>query len=597
MNLAPGEIFDIQDSYLPYHIYVSSTSGNLILISCTLEVYTDHTGHFYFIASNPMALNFSSNVDTVFYKASSMNGGHYSFNGVVSLIGGQTLDVSWRLPPAPSYSVLVVVNSGLYGQVTPAAGTYNYSTGSRIPITAIAKNGYEFDHWIVNAATNFNTTFNPYNILLTSDTVITPVWSYTNSSGVYYFLGDLFPQKLFRYTSELVYGYSAIIPGAINPQTGSLLYYGSNYQNIHDSTICNISSREVSTPLIVGQWYDYGKFGVYRSIFYFDTKILMKGIEIINVTLYFVPYINQNVTSHPFNIVAQKLSQFDMPFNYTDYNSQLYYGNYGQVVTSKLNGTLDNSPYNILRLNSSIINEGGITEFALRSSEDINSVAPVTSANGNDEMIMINNYATLQPYIKIAYSTDAEILVITNIPNAPVYVNNNFARYTIKTFPDSIPNANLTTYYNNNYTCTIGVIPNNNTIPNYRISFGSITGYITPSAQIVTVGYGNIRVVWAIYRSTSFNNPSIFGMDFAFIGNNIFVPGFLTAVISSGGYMAGRKLNHKWAGALIMGAVGLLAMGWFQIVPIYIIGIIFAVGGFLVYYLWWKNRGSGGGVE
>ncbi len=186
-------------------------------------------------------------------------------------------------------------------------------------------------------------------------------------------------------------------------------------------------------------------------------------------------------------------------------------------------------------------------------------------------MIQYSDYMPYIPLLRVWTSTDAQINIVTNLNEAPVYVNNNFIGYG---------NASY------------GVVPNNSTSnPYYIVRFGEMVGYKTPKSAKIILGYGNIATITGFYTLIVAPAPfSLLGFDFSMIASGIFIPGLLIGVISGGFYIAGRKLEHAWAGALIGAAMALGLMGYFQVVPIYIIGLIYAIGGFLIYYLWWKRR-------
>lgn len=558
---ATNEVLSFGDSYIPYKLFINTTSGNLNLTSCYLTIYDNEQGNFRFTARESCVINVSSSVsNTRLYL------NNWLWTGVTSIVSGNTYALKWVFPLAPKTSVLLI-HSSVYGTSTPLSGSYEYLKGTKLSITATPiSDDYSFGYWIVNGV---NKTFNPLSLTLSVNTELTPVYKVENNSGVYYLLGDLFPSTLWLPIMDVNQsGY--LFTTILSPSGAS-----SDYAIIHDTLTSTSPALYISDAyspynfISVGQnWHNatpytwLNSYGISRGYFYFDTSAIPKGVEIINVTLHF--YARWDSTfDHPTEFIVQTGMPNSPSVNLktTDYNEQLYSGNYGHVTSN----TLNLSAYNILRLeNKTLLNAGGITKFILRCEDDIHDVVPTDYIG-----LIIPNIYNQTAVLEVKYSADAELIFQTNLPDAPIFVNNEFIHY-------------------GNF--TYAVPPNNKTLnPHYTVSFGHMEGYITPKPVTVTLGYGGIGVVTGIYRTISVD-PSLGGFSFSMIASGIFIPGILIGVISGGFYIAGRKLHHEWAAALIGAALALGLMGYYQVVPIAVIGLIYAVGGFLIYYLWWKRR-------
>jgi hypothetical protein len=64
-----------------------------------------------------------------------------------------------------SYSLTINATAG--GTTNPTPGTYNYSSGTVINVTASPDNGYLFDHWVLDG--EFSNTTNPINVLMNTN--------------------------------------------------------------------------------------------------------------------------------------------------------------------------------------------------------------------------------------------------------------------------------------------------------------------------------------------------------------------------------------------------------------------------------------------
>ena len=106
---------------------------------------------------------------------------------------------------APSYTLTVQSNTG--GTTSPAAGSYTYSAGSNVQVTAYPSSGYTFAYWLldgVNAGSS-----NPITVTMSSSRTIRPV----------------FNQQTYTLTIRSSAG------GSTNPAVGTYTYAsGSNVQ-------------------------------------------------------------------------------------------------------------------------------------------------------------------------------------------------------------------------------------------------------------------------------------------------------------------------------------------------------------------------------
>ncbi len=354
--------------------------------------------------------------------------------------------------------------------------------------------------------------------------------------------------------------------------SGDLLYYGSDYYYVHDYPVCNSTSH--TSPTIVGQWVDdtgITRWGIYRSIFYFDTSAIIVGTEIINVTLHFTPY--ESGFGESFDMIAQAINTDNKPFDYTDYNYLLYSGDYGSVNSNDMNFT----EWNILRLNPSILVEEGITRLALRSTYDITATPPTPdeAEHYTDDWISINTntLGDLLPYLEVKVSSSAQIIVHTNI-DASVYFDYHPIGYT-----NSM----------NDKTIIYPTVPNNvTTHPYYTITFGDVEGYVKPEPIIINLNYGEIAEFTGTYIYVPPLPPFIeIEIPFwALLMEIAFIVGILGFV---GDQMFKRVGSESHWGFIGGGMAGLFICAYSSIMPVYwfMLACIFL---FSIIWLWRKYR-------
>ncbi|RLG43238.1 MAG: hypothetical protein DRN81_06925, partial [Thermoproteota archaeon] len=117
---------------------------------------------------------------------------------------------------------------------------------------------------------------------------------------------------------------------------------------------------------------------VYRAGVFFDTSSILDTVEIINWTLSI--YLYSDYSSDDFNVTVQngQPTYPHDPMLTSDYDKDLYSGDYARLDTSTLGST--GQYYNFtVGTDGSIINKQGMTKLMLRSDKDIDGQEPSTT--------------------------------------------------------------------------------------------------------------------------------------------------------------------------------------------------------------------------
>jgi len=115
------------------------------------------------------------------------------------------------------------------------------------------------------------------------------------------------------------------------------------------------------------------KYHIERAFVYFDTSSIPEDADITSVILSL--YIEADQSNEDFNITIQngQPTYPHMPLESGDFYYGHYIGNYGSRNTSEISGT---GYWNITITDFTIINTDGYTKLCLRSSKDIEEIAP-----------------------------------------------------------------------------------------------------------------------------------------------------------------------------------------------------------------------------
>jgi len=350
-----------------------------------------------------------------------------------------------------------------------------------------------------------------------------------------------------------------------NVNSGLLEKQSYSYSGAHDFPVANISVLNPSW-LFIGQLNQSGFYSVLRDYLFFDTSAIFRGAEIINATLCLY---ESSGTSYfgTYNLIVQN-GQPNYPSNpiqLTDYNKNFYSGNYGNLSTDDMIF----GDYNYIPLDKSIITLGSLTKLCLRSENDVNGV------NDESDGLLFQNMANSTAMLKIVYSTDAELIISAGgIP--------------LGSFPavyiDGVQIGILSSL--NAYSITYLIQPNNiTTNPYYTISFGSIDGYITPNSIQVSLGYGNIKGITAIY----YIYVPLPNLVFPSYINQLLYLLMIGGVMAFVCYLITSRFDHGMAGAIGGFMIGFFMCAYTYLIPVwwFIIGVtIFS----MLVYLWWKGR-------
>jgi len=172
---------------------------------------------------------------------------------------------------------------------------------------------------------------------------------------------------------------------------------------------CNYHSSGPSLTIGQKKPGDWGPYKIWRGNLKIDTSSIPSNAQITYAYLYF--NVKEDKSTTDFNIVVQKLDQQGTGC-FSDtlkcYDKKHFSGNYGQISTNGL------YPYdydyigNKIQLNPAIINKGGTTYIGLRSSRDINSIAPT----GNEYITLTDVWLVV--YYKIPLDVHASGFIITH---------------------------------------------------------------------------------------------------------------------------------------------------------------------------------------
>ena len=185
----------------------------------------------------------------------------------------------------------------------------------------------------------------------------------------------------------------------INSDTDDTYLYknGSNYNTVWTSPT---GFSQINLYLPIGQCYIPGvDYDVYRSFLYFDTSILTDDALITSAKISLYGLLDNSSTD--FDIVVQN-GQPDYPnkpASLSDYNKEVYAGNYGSMSSSDFK----TEDYNDISLTTSIINKTGTTKVCLRSSRDISGNAPAFLVGEN---VQFYEYGTAnkEPKLTVIYT-------------------------------------------------------------------------------------------------------------------------------------------------------------------------------------------------
>jgi len=144
---------------------------------------------------------------------------------------------------------------------------------------------------------------------------------------------------------------------------------GDDYEAVHDA-----ESGEV--VLLTNEIIELGQhvgYEIDRVFLFFDTSSIPDNANITSVVLSI--YIHSDHTEQDFNVTIQngQPTYPHMPLEAGDYYYAHYIGNYGSRNTSEISGI---GYWNITITDFTIINVNGYTKLCLRSSRDIEEIAP-----------------------------------------------------------------------------------------------------------------------------------------------------------------------------------------------------------------------------
>lgn len=180
-------ILAFQDPTTQESIYLNVTSGVFNATSCSITMYDNKQGSFFFKSQEFCTIAVTGSVIGMSIK---LNGA--TWNGLLTPIDNHSYTISWIIPLL--YHLLINYSPDGYASIP--VGSYNYAAGTSITLTATAYNGsIPFRHWLINGGgTNIR---NPVTFVMNDDYSYTPVFYATPpSSNVQGFIGSMLPYIL-----------------------------------------------------------------------------------------------------------------------------------------------------------------------------------------------------------------------------------------------------------------------------------------------------------------------------------------------------------------------------------------------------------------
>ena len=207
--------------------------------------------------------------------------------------------------------------------------------------------------------------------------------------------------------------------------------FSSFYSIVHDMTSGSISSN--ATSFTVGQYLPPGTYVIYRSYVFFDTSAIPDGATIDSAIL--SVNIQADYSDTDFNVQIQSGAPTypHDPLAAGDYYYQHYSGDGGSRSTSEISGV---GYWNITlsATGEGWISKTGATKLCLRSSNDINSVAP----SGN-EYVQISEREQGESYVAklyVEYSVPSRIIAFSSSPEINAEFTVNGTNYNTPSYVD-----------------------------------------------------------------------------------------------------------------------------------------------------------------
>jgi hypothetical protein len=186
---------------------------------------------------------------------------------------------------------------------------------------------------------------------------------------------------------------------------GYIFNSGTNYNTVRNATSGTVNSS--GTYITIGQKKQPGiptsTYFIYRGFVFFNTSALPLNAYLDNATLSIYKKDDYSTTDFDITIQNGQPTYPHNPMQSGDYNKNYYSGNGGTLNTSRFT-----SGYNAIPLNNvNWINRNGITKLCLRSSRDINGIAPT----GNEYVNVYSNefLGMCPPKLVINYRNQSKI--------------------------------------------------------------------------------------------------------------------------------------------------------------------------------------------
>jgi hypothetical protein len=171
---------------------LSTLQSDYIVVASAGNVTGNYVTQYYLtVAVSPPGIttipgegwyNASESVMLTAPSVSSYTFAYWLLNGVSQGAGVNPITVTMNAPqnaeaeytPVTPYTLIITTTSG--GTTNPPPGTYTYSSGTTVQVTALPNSGYILDHWELDG-TNVGSSANPLSVTMNMDHTLEAVFS------------------------------------------------------------------------------------------------------------------------------------------------------------------------------------------------------------------------------------------------------------------------------------------------------------------------------------------------------------------------------------------------------------------------------------
>ena len=165
-----------------FYVFINVTSGNLNSSVNVIGLYDNQFGYFTLTQLENCNIHMYSTGETAIFRRNNV-----VFSGDTAINLGETVTLSWNFPVYHT----VTLRDGVHGTTTPL-GTFTEPAGTVIVITATPEStNYYFLYWQVLNSLRIGP--NPYNLVVSRDMDISPVFKHVSGSETVNIVSYIFP--------------------------------------------------------------------------------------------------------------------------------------------------------------------------------------------------------------------------------------------------------------------------------------------------------------------------------------------------------------------------------------------------------------------